>query len=71
MVRNHRWKLIWNLTAVNELYDLETDPGELCNRIDDPAAAPELARLKGRMVSWMEEVDDPMLNLFTRWQLRS
>ncbi len=71
MVRDRRWKLIWNLTAINELYDLESDPGELSNRIDDPAAAPELARLKERMISWLEEVDDPMLNDFTRWQLEN
>lgn len=69
MVRDRRWKFIWNLTAVNELYDLETDPGELSNRIDDPAAAHELARLKQRMIAWLEEADDPMLNILTRWQL--
>ena len=31
MVRDRRWKYIWNATAEDELYDLETDPGELYN----------------------------------------
>jgi arylsulfatase A-like enzyme len=69
MVRDRRWKFIWNLTDLSELYDLATDPGESCNRIADAAAAPELARLKQRMIIWMESIGDPMLNLFTRRQL--
>ena len=31
MVRNRRWKYVWNATAEDELYDLEHDPGELRN----------------------------------------
>ncbi len=71
MVHDRRWKFVWNLTDINELYDLETDPGELINRIGDPSAAAELARLKQRMISWLESVQDPMLNCFTRKQLES
>ncbi len=33
-----------------ELIDLERDPGEMVNRADDAAYAPELARLHGRLV---------------------
>lgn len=69
MVRDRRWKYVYNMTAEDELYDLEIDPGELVNRATDPAAAAELARLRGRLVAWMESIRDPMLNSWTKPQL--
>ena len=36
MVTDGRWKLVWNLTDLCELYDLENDPHELDNRFYDP-----------------------------------
>ena len=36
MVTDGRWKLVWNLTDLCELYDLENDPHELHNRFYDP-----------------------------------
>ena len=60
---------MWNLTAIDELYDLEADPAELTNRIADPASAEELARLRGRMIDWCESIGDRILNEFTRPQL--
>ena len=36
MVTDGRWKLVWNLTDLGELYDLEKDPHELRNRFYDP-----------------------------------
>lgn len=69
MVRDRRWKYVWNLTAEDEIYDLATDPGEVINRATDPAAAAELARLRQRMLAWLEETHDPILNGWTRRQL--
>ncbi len=69
MVRDRRWKFIWNPTAHDELYDLVTDPAELVNRVSDPLCASELARLKIRLVDWMERVRDRLLNQWTRRQL--
>lgn len=66
MVRDERWKFIFNATAEDELYDLENDPGEIHNLAYTPGAANELARLRGRMVAWMEEIKDPLLNEWTR-----
>src|SRR5690606_18532859 len=37
MIRTERYKLVVNPPDVNELYDLETDPDELVNQIDNPA----------------------------------
>jgi arylsulfatase A-like enzyme len=68
-VRDRRYKYIWNASAEDELYDLSLDPGELHNLATEAAYAEELARLRRRLVAWMEAVDDPLLNGWTRRQL--
>ncbi len=69
MLRNREWKYVWNATAEDELYDLVGDPGELHNRARDEACVSLLAELRARMVVWMEDVNDPVLNWWTRRQL--
>ncbi|MBN1936058.1 MAG: sulfatase-like hydrolase/transferase [Anaerolineae bacterium] len=69
MLRDRRWKYVWNATAEDELYDLDGDPGELHNRATDSACREELRRLRHRLVAWMEEIGDPLLNGWTRTQL--
>ncbi len=69
MIRNRRWKYVWNAVAEDELYDLECDPGELCNRALTPECAGELARLRHRLLEWMSETSDPLLNYWIRTQL--
>ena len=69
MVRDRRWKYVWNATAQDELYDLESDPGELHNLATAPECRGELARLRERLVAWMEEIDDCSLNTWTRVQV--
>jgi arylsulfatase A-like enzyme len=69
MVRDRRWKYVWNATAEDELYDLQSDPGELHNLATDPQCKAELARLRHRLVAWMEETHDKLLNQWTRMQL--
>jgi N-sulfoglucosamine sulfohydrolase len=44
-----------------ELYDLDEDPEERHNRIDDPALAPVADDLKRELVAWMRDTDDPIL----------
>lgn len=62
MVRNERWKYIWNATDIDELYDLEVDPHELNNLINQPASAETLSGLRKRLVHWLQETNDPMAN---------
>lgn len=69
MVRNRRWKYIWNATDVDELYDLQSDPAELINRASDPTFAEELRGLRHELVKWMESTSDKLLNVWTRRQL--
>ncbi len=69
MVRDARWKYVWNPVAEDELYDLEEDPGELINRAADPACAAELQRLRARLLWWLEHTRDRLFNHWTRAQL--
>jgi arylsulfatase A-like enzyme len=69
MVRDDRYKYVWNATARDEFYDLETDPTECDNRARDASLDAERHRLQERMIDWMESIDDPILNQWTRHQL--
>jgi arylsulfatase A-like enzyme len=69
MLRNHHWKYVWNATAEDELYCLDDDPGEITNRITDPAAQSALHHLQARLLVWMESIQDRILNGWTRRQL--
>jgi N-acetylglucosamine-6-sulfatase len=52
-VRTHRWKYIryTDLDGMDELYDLESDPGEVHNMISDPSAGEVLERMQGKLDS--------------------
>jgi arylsulfatase A-like enzyme len=69
-VRDRRYKYVWNATAEDELYDLERDPGELTNLAGDLAQAETLARLRRRLLAWLEETADPLCNGWIVEQLR-
>ncbi len=69
MVRDRRWKYVWNATAEDELYDLQSDPGEIINRAAAPLCRPELSRLRGRLLAWMEATKDKLLNPWLRAQI--
>ncbi len=69
MVRTRRWKYVWNATAEDELYNLQDDPAELTNRACDPTCSDALGQLRARLVAWMDETRDPLLNVWTRRQL--
>lgn len=55
-----RWKLAINLFDRDELYDLDSDPGECTNLIDDPAAANERDRLHDWLLADMDRIQDPL-----------
>ena len=67
MLRDRRWKYVYNPVSFDELYDLDADPGEVVNLVDAPEHAGELRRLRGRCGEWMREVGDPLSAPLWTW----
>lgn len=65
MVRDRRYKLVVNPESVNELYDLEDDPGELRNRYNHPELAAVRARLMHRLYTALEARGDNFYHWMT------
>jgi arylsulfatase A-like enzyme len=58
MCRSRRYKYVMRLYESDELYDLENDPCEQDNRIDDSCLVTELATLKERLLRFYLETGD-------------
>jgi uncharacterized sulfatase len=58
-IRTHDWKLAINLFDRDELYDLQNDPDEAHNLIDDAHVASIRDELHGRILSWQKQTRDP------------
>lgn len=58
MARDARYKYIRRSAGRDELYDLDADPAETDNRIDDPALAPVRDRLRLAMLDWLQTTAD-------------
>mgnify|MGYP003875988935 CR=1 FL=1 len=56
-----------NMPWADELYDLETDPHETRNLIDDPAYAGAIVRMRRWLEEWMRQTNDPALRMY-RWR---
>ncbi len=65
MVRTERWKYVRYRTDGEELYDLQSDPGELRNLARDSNAAAERTRLSDELDDWMRRTADPFPGLTT------
>ena len=61
-VRDERWKLIrYPKLGFSQLFDLQTDPDETRSVYDDPARAPDIARLTAAMERWQTKVGDTLV----------
>ena len=58
MVRMGNLKYIMRLYEGDQLYDLEADPMELVNLVDDPAYDKAAARLRDRLLKFYMETAD-------------
>jgi arylsulfatase A-like enzyme len=58
MIRTRDWKYVWNLTDTDELYDLQNDPGEIKNRIADPACVELIAGLRRQLLDELRRQGD-------------
>lgn len=60
-VRDDRWKLIaFPKVGHLQLFDLQSDPNEIHNLIDQPGSAPHVARLQVLMQQWQTHVGDTL-----------
>jgi len=64
------WKLVWNGFDDDELYNLEDDPGELRNRINDPAAGAVLREMMAEAWRIVRDTNDHTLWKATYASLR-
>lgn len=60
MVRMGQWKLLFDLLGHGELYDLEADPGELHNVIDDPAYRDPRLTVTEELLRWTIRTEDDL-----------
>ena len=61
MIRDDRYKYIWNATDVDEMYDLENDPFEMKNLAANNEDS-ELCRFyRGKVHEVFSELDDPLV----------
>lgn len=58
MLRTDRFKYVARLYENDEFYDLEKDPDELVNEIDNPAYSAEIAELRQKLMRWYLETAD-------------
>ena len=58
MIRMGKLKYTLRLYERDTLYDLELDPHEQVNRIDDPAYAEKVAEMRERLLTWYQETAD-------------
>ena len=68
MIRDRRWKLVWNATDVDELYDLEVDPAELRNLAGVPACADTVRAQRRRLWELFRGLGDGLVA--NRWMSR-
>jgi uncharacterized sulfatase len=63
MIRTDRWKLVRHhfCNGLDELYDLQADPGEKANLYWKPEAKAARDELQARLTEWQKSVDDPIL----------
>jgi arylsulfatase A-like enzyme len=61
MIRNNKWKYIWNTTDIDELYNLEEDPWELNNLIEENKYAGVVSELRKKLCKELLESGDGLL----------
>ena len=61
MLRNNRWKYIWNTTDIDELYNLKDDPHELENLIGEKKYSFILGELRKKLYDILLEQGDGLV----------
>jgi arylsulfatase A-like enzyme len=58
-IRDGRWRYVWNLTDIDELYDHENDEGEMINLAGDPKYSDVLKDLRIKLHRKLTGYGDP------------
>ena len=66
MFRKGRYKYVFNGGGLEQFFDMEADPRELHNLIDDPAAQEKLLEVKNSFADWMDEHHDNIRHAFCK-----
>ena len=64
MICDGRYKYVKRLSGKDEFYDLEADPGEKVNRIEEEAYQDNILNLKLAMLEWYQETCDVVPRAF-------
>lgn len=67
-IRTEKYKYIWNLTDIDEFYDLENDPGELNNLCGDMQYADIMLELGKLLIAELKRRGDPFASGWVEWQ---
>lgn len=60
-LRDYRYKYVWNLTDNDELYDLETDPGEKKNLIAEENQLQRISNMRHTLYNLLSAHGDPFV----------
>ena len=67
-IRTDRYKYIWNMTDIDEFYDLELDPGEKVNRASDPEYKEIMDDMGKKLFAELKRRGDPFATGWIEWQ---
>ncbi len=62
MIRTHRYKYNFNHGTMHELYDLEADPGEYVNLVNNPGMKKISGDLRNQLIAWYDPERNPYRN---------
>ncbi|HPJ23257.1 MAG TPA: hypothetical protein PLH18_12965, partial [Clostridia bacterium] len=60
-IRTEEWLYVWNMTDIDELYDVRKDPGQWNNLINDSTIVPVLSDLRARLANELIRREDPFV----------
>lgn len=70
MVRNTKWKYVWNTTDIDELYNIEDDPNEMVNLVHEEKYSNVLKELRHILYKILSDDGDELVkNQWTKKQL--